>query len=298
VRTGAWTGYFNETVYVWAAQSLNFYLPDAYESDFYLPDAYESGYTPAYLDFMNSPANYSPISVGQGTAYENSYTYQWAVSGSIGLDVSFGGGKSGSSTNTTGYSNQYSEGSNSGPLCWAAKYSVSGAIGFSAFSRGWSYALSLTHATAGNFCSNLGVQVPQNWIPNGTSSKSYFLPGPPNSTYVSGMANVTLWNGEFLAYTVTLSSTTTTATSADLTVGLSGSLPGGPSLSFQASATWSQSTSVTSSTTFSYTLNGPGSGVSCYNVIGEGGSAVKGSANFVSISYWVGTVVGGLPKCT
>jgi hypothetical protein len=287
VHPPGWNGYFNETVYIWDAQTLNFYLPISYES----------GYTPAFLDFMNSPANYSQIYVGQGTAYENSYTYQWVVSGSVGLDVNFGGGMSGSTTNTAGFSNEFQEGSNNGPLCWAAKYSVSGAIGFSAFSRGWSYLLSLTHATAGNFCSNVGLQVPQNWIPNGTSAKSYFLPGPSNSTYVDGMTNVTLWNGEFIAYSATISSTVSTTTSVDLAFGLSGSLPGGPSLSLQASATWSQSVSVTSSTTFSYTLNGPGSGVSCYNVIGEGGSFSKGTADFISIVYWAGHLVGGIPKC-
>ena len=256
-----------------------------------------SGYIPEFVDFSNAPAGYTSLSVSQSTTFENSYGYTWTISGTAGGDVNFGGGASSSTTSSASYTNQFTEGVNGGSLCWASEYQVPGEVGFSAVTRGWSYALTLQDARNGTFCSNVGVGTPSNWVPNGTSSQSYYLDGPPNSTWASGLHNVGLAGNQFLTWAFTISSTNTISTSYTMTFGLSGTLGGVLPLTFQTSASWSQSASTTSSTTLSWTLRGPGAGggAACYNVVGEGGSG--SSADMVAIFYWTGSLVNGAPIC-
>jgi hypothetical protein len=282
-----WPGYWNETILIWAPQTVNFVLPMNYNS----------GYLPAIVDFSNSP--YTSLSVAQSTGYEQSYTYDWVASGTVGGDVNFGGGTSSSTTETNGYSIQNTEGVNSYAFCWASEYQVTGSIGFSATTRGWSYALTVFDPTNGNFCSNVGVKTPTNWVPNGTSPNSYFL-DDAGTQWSNGLQNVGLQGTQFLSWHFDVSSTTSVSTTYSLTFGVSGSLAGVLPLSFQSSASWTQSVSVTTTTELSYTLNGPGAGggVACYNVVGEGGSASQETADMVALFYWQGSLVNGEPVCT
>lgn len=284
--TTTWSGHWNETIRAWDSQILNFYLPLNYDTS----------YMPVIVDFSNSP--YTQLSVAQSTGYENSYSYNWAISGSVGGDVSFGGGLSGSTTETSGFTMQHIEGVNSGTFCWAAQYVATGSVGFSAMTRGWSYALNLFNPFNGNFCANVGVAVPSNWIPNGTSSLAYYL-SDPGTAWANGMHKVGLQGTQFIGWGLSWYSTQSISTGYSVSVGLSASILGVAPLSFQASASWSQSVSTSTSTTFSGTLNGPGvSGkVACYNVVGEGASSGTTDADAVAIFYWQGSLQNGVPAC-
>ena len=277
-----WWGHWNETIVTWAPQYVNFVLPMTYTS----------AYLPAYVDYSNAPlgsTTYTSLQIGTGESFENEYTYSWSAGASVG---GIGGGTSGSETAGQSYGVSYQEGVNEGNLCWAVQYLVTGMVEYSALTRDWSYSQSLADPGGGNFCSNEGVQVPSDWL---TSSNSYYVT-MPGTAYSNGLENVDLWDGETLQLTYTVSSSASISTGYDADFGVSGSLAGVLPLSFQASESWSQSATSTSSSSFSFTLNGPGTGaVSCYDVLGQGGSSH--TADLISIDYWAGIEVNNLPQC-
>ncbi len=289
VQVGPWAGHWNETILTWGAQVVNFVVPIDQLS----------GFMPTVVDFSNAGANYTQLALSQGTGYENSYTYAWTVSGTVGGDVSFGGSASGSDTSTTGYTTQLTEGVDEGSFCWASRFMITGDVGFSAVTRGWSDSISLFDPSDGNFCADVGVQTPADWVPNGTDAAvdSYYLPGPAGGAYAGGLEEVGLTGGQFLQYSFTVSSEVTTSTGVSLTFGLSASLAGVVSLDYQQSVSWSQSVTTTSTTTLSFTIRGLGTGASCYNVVGQGGVASEDTADLVSIVFWAGHLSNGIPIC-
>jgi hypothetical protein len=265
-------GYWNETVVVWAPQVI----------DFVLPTNYLTGYKVSYIDFSDAPANYTDITVGEGTGYENTYSYSTSVSGSVGA---LGAGISSTTTSTHGIAVQEGAGSTSGNMCWATKSYVSGTVAFSGLNRAWSFVIAPYEDVAGTFCNQIsGFQEPSTWMtPANVSSNLYYLLSP-NGTVLE---DTYLQTGNHLDYSVTVSSTTSTTTDVSVSYSLSGKLAGVLPLSFEASASWSQTVSTTSSTTLSWVLEPPNGGQnSCFDVLGEGGSQSQNTADMVGILWW------------
>jgi len=281
-----WTGHFNETIAPLAAQWMHFLLPLDYVT----------GYMPSIIDYSNAPSSgYTDLSVASGTTYGESYTYSWSVGASV---YGLGGGASGSKSYSTSYGTTQVLGNNQGTLCYAVKYDVTGTLQFSASTRTWGYGQTLFNPQDGNFCNQIaGFQIPTDWIENGTGSGAYAMPGPANSSWANGLVDFPLWEGNYYGYGITISSSYGTTTGADFGFQVSGTLAGVLPLSFQASEGWSQTVSGSGSTTLTFDIQGPGSGVSCYNVFGDGGSATQKTADMVAVYYWPGSVVGGVPYC-
>lgn len=283
---GVWYNHWNESVVIWGPQVVNFVLPLNYAT----------GEVPDFVDYSNAPANYTSLSQGAGEGYENAYTYSWSVGAQV---IGIGGGASGSTTSSTLVSENVVLGTTLGNLCYAVEYYVTGMIEFTGMTRAWSFLQTLIDPHNGDFCDEIPhFQTPADWIHNATGNGAYLMDGPSTSKWNGGLEDVPLWEGNFISYSLTISTTTSTVTGVNYGFQLSGTLAGVLPLSFQASEGWSQEVSSSTSTTLSYEIMGPGSGVSCYNVFGEGGSQSLNTADMIAIFYWTGSVVNGGPVCT
>jgi len=89
VWSAVWSGHWNETIEVYDAQLVNFYLPTNYVS----------GWVPMTYDFATN-SQYVEFSVSSSSTFETQESYSLSVQGAIN-GVSVGGGTSYSATATT-----------------------------------------------------------------------------------------------------------------------------------------------------------------------------------------------------
>jgi len=286
----SWNGRWNETIVTWAPQVVNLHLPLNYVSN----------YLPTIFDYTNAPAaqGYTDINSATGASVSESYTYSWTAGAQV---YGISGGTSGSQQSSKSWTWQSTIGNNEGTLCYAVQYMVTGTAQFNALSRHWSFDQNNLDPHDGDFCANIpGFTTPQPWIQNSTAGGAYYLPGPPNSKYANGLTNVTLWKGAYIGNESGFSVSGTTQTGLNFGFSLSFALPGAPSVSATASESWSQT--VSQSVSWGFTVYGESqTAVSCYNILGEGGSQAQNTATTIAIYYWQGfteTIEGQLtPYC-
>jgi hypothetical protein len=273
----SWPDHWNETIVTWAPQVVNFDVPVNYLSS----------YVPTILDYADSPAaqGYTDITAATGAGVSESYTYSWSVGAQV-LGIS--GGASGSQTTSEGRSWQSGIENNEGILCYAVQYDVSGTAQFTAQSREWSFSQDNFDPQNGDYCANtVGFTVPQPWIHNSTAGGAYYLDGPPTSKYASGLTNVTLWQGEVMGNESGFVVSGEVQTGISYGFSLDFGLPGAPSVGTTVSEQWSES--VSESASWSFTVSGESqTAVSCYNVLGSGGSQSHNDAAAIAIYYWQG----------
>ena len=271
-------GYWNESVMLWGLQpSVSFVLPSNYVSNF----------LPTIFDYTNAPPaqGYTDIQAATGADVTEAYTYSWSAGAQV---YGISGGASGSQTSSQSWSWESTIGNNEGTLCYAVRYDVSGTAQFNAQNRHWSFAQSNSDPHSGDFCADIqGFTMPQPWIHNSTAGGAYYLPGPSTSKYVNGLTNVTLWQGNYIGNKSGFTASGTTQTGLQFGFSLSFGLPGAPSVSATASEDWSQT--ISQSVSWGFTVYGESfTSVSCYNVLGEGGSQANDAATSIAIYYWQG----------
>ena len=239
------------------------------------------------FDYTSGPAaqGYTDINAATGASVSESYTYSWSAGAQV---YGISGGTSGSQGSSQSWSWQSTIGDNEGTLCYAVQYVVTGTAEFNALTRHWSFGQNEFDSHNGDFCANIaGFTMPRPWIHNSTAGGAYYLPGPPTSKYANGLTNVTLWQGEYIGNESGFTLSGTTQTGLNFGFNLAFTLPGAPSVSATASEDWSQT--VSQSTSWGFTLYGESfTSVSCYNVLGEGGSQAQNTATAIAIYYWQG----------
>ena len=274
-------GYFNETIFVWNAQNVSFYLPKNFVSPYF----------PAVLDFSNAVGGASTISFTQ--AETESYTTTLSESWNLGAG---GGGLSGTSSDST--VNSYTAGGGvkqvGGTLDYVVQQMESGTVAFSAFNRTWAqtaiglYGAYLNGQPAGQVP---GFHQPSDWMTpqNFTSKNLYYATSGLGKVMDAAGDNV---SGFFYTGSITTQTTTESSGGYSLSFTLSASLPGVGSASFGMSAGWSQTSSTTYTNTLDWEVGVPPGGSSiCIDVFGQGGSGTY--ADVIGIYVWPYS-----PSCT
>jgi len=280
-----WPRYFNETIFTWNSQLVNFYLPHRFVSPYF----------PVVLDFSNAPAGYSMFEFTQGTetSLKTEFSYSWTLGGQAGPT---GGLFSGSSSNSTEFTEGSGGGvlSQNGTLDYVAQTYESGTVAFSALSRSWAQTalglyLGKPHLYQnGTFAQkNRSFTPPVDWLTpsNVTPDNLYYL----TAGNLKLMDNVLLnQSGKGYYGYVTTSTTNSSSSGYGVTFSLTVGLPGVGSAGLSFGASWSQTSSTKNSQTLEWTILRPvGDPAICADVLGQGGHGKY--ADVLGIYTWTPT---------
>ncbi len=276
--TWTWPRHWNETVYIWDVQKV----------DFYLPLAYVGPLVPLVLDFSNAPPDYSRIAYSQTVTSTTTLTSSWSVGGGIILE----GGTSGSSSSSSSKSYGSEIASNDGPLIWVGQYNTTGWLAYDAFTDNWTvfkksmFELPITQGFASNYGSLFTP--PENWLFPSSSAPKYVLKNL-NGLLMDG---VPVPPGQEISGLVTTSTTNETGSDYFVGIDLSATLKGVIPVHFNLQMSWSTSSSTTHTETLTWTAKPPSGGTySCFTVYGQGGSPLGTvpTANMIGIWWWPAT---------
>jgi hypothetical protein len=291
VLNGVWPGYFNETVFVWSAQAV----------DFYLPHNFLSPYFTEVLDFSNDAiANESTISYSDQatTTVTTELTHSWSLGGSAG-----GGSGTFSGSTTAQSSASFSGGlgfaMNGGTLDWIVRQNETGWVAFSAFTREWAQTcVSFTsQPIRGQPAQNdSGFTQPADWmIPanvnnsNFSATPIYYLNDPDIGLKMHNQVASAI--GFYYKGAETVSTSVGVTSTYSVEFSLSAQLEGVGSANLGVGMTWSQTGSTTSSHTLDWSIGRAlGEPAFCVDVFGEGGSGDH--ADMIGIYTWA--LVGGV----
>jgi hypothetical protein len=232
---GFWSGHWNETIVVWAPQTVNLYLPRDYVS----------GLVPATYDFTNS--SYTTFTVSTSQTLTNQEQTSISVQGALD-GLSLGAGTSYQTTSSlttqttytsvTGDSYQLSQ-----------EYDVTGMVVFSAISRA-------TNLFADFF-------EPSGTISSGSTTISDWLARPACNSDPTIVICQYYQGSQPWTTTMSSAGSVTLSSSFNIGVSLTVPIPGVGTASGSASATYTNT--FTSQTTYSVGISvNPGSTSGCY----------------------------------
>ena len=264
--TTLWPGWWNESVVIWAAQFVNFYLPANFVSP-YIPQA---------VDFSNANSTngwtgITSITYTQTTSYTTAASYCW--------HLFIWGGCSSSSQPVFDATHSYT--SQAGNLVVSQRFWTSGTVEFVAMDRGAAITSTDYYADYGS-PQFPAQQLVSDWLtPTNTSPGHYYI-----NTWGTGGYGVKVtyqYPQGGSVTTITTSSTTGTIT-WDLTVDISIDGVGvGIPVAGQA---WSQTSTSMYEKTLSWNVSVPESiDTICAVVYGEGGSQTQNTAD--NIGVWL-----------
>lgn len=280
-ESNQWTGHWNETVFIFAPQVVNFVVPLNYISPYF----------PVYLDFSNAAAGYSTIGFEAGTSssFTTTLGYSWSIGTGTGL------GMSGSSSTSTTYTVQTTTGisQNGGNLDYIIQMETTGDVEFNALAYAWAVP---TITLFGAWLNGEPAQQNSNFVQptvwlapwNYASNGGYFL---TDTTVQKSMDGVYLNDPGFTySYGVTTESTTSSTGGYAISFNLALTIPGGPSVTGSVGMSWSETSTSGYSDSLTWSAGEPAGGSAvCIDVFGEGGSQSANTATMVSIYTWTPT---------
>jgi hypothetical protein len=267
-----WSGHWNETIIVWAPQSVNFYLPMNYVGP----------WTPQVIQFSNAPAGYSTIGLTQTTTFTTGYSDSFGGSG--GADVIGVGGGISYKTTTTSYNNYTSSAtldSVNGSLEVLDWFWTSGTVEFDSLNRAWTVVQETQCNTAcgGEQEKEQGSQYIPSWLKTGSQA--------PGMHELYGYKQVYLSPGEFEAVATTATASTATNTQFAIQVGISVTLNDVATASLGVGLGWSTSTSTSYTNDLSWTIGGTATtDPECFDVYGQAGSASADTATVIGLDMY------------
>jgi hypothetical protein len=256
-----WQGRWNESVVIWAAQFVNFYLP----SNIIGP------WIPQVVDYSNAPSGYSTISFSTTTTFTNSVVDNFAASGGAYV-YGAGGGISFQTTTTTSQTvnTTSSYTSYNGSLEVLDRFWTSGTVEFNGPTRTWT----------------APVETPYGSEVTGEQGPQYITPTHSGMYVIPGYSQMKLSPEQDQKYQVTVTGSTTVSYNFSMNFGITVELD---AVSFTVSLAMGWGTSAT--TTYTNDLGGVIGGpttttTECFDIYGTGGSQSSGTATMISIHMY------------